>query len=188
MPPERVHPVGWIARRNCPRQRNDERIGVLLATGGGGTAETRASLYPMLSQILRLARGRTRFLVHQAVGPRARGEVLDEADALLDPGSRLDLLFRRADVVISTAGYNSVLELAGTDTPTLLVAIPRSYDDQQARVRQWGPRLGHGVEPGEEQAAANWLAEHVARPKRRSPVDLGPDGSVAAAKILCRLA
>ena len=96
-------------------------------------------------------------------------------------------VFRRADLVISTAGYNSVLELARTDTPTLLVAIPRSLDDQLARVRHWGPLLGHGLEPGCEQEAADWLADQIARLRRRAPFDLGSGGADRAATALLEL-
>ncbi|WP_425101514.1 hypothetical protein [Tropicibacter sp. S64] len=184
----KVDSVGWIARKTTPRRPDDTPVGVLLATGGGGTPETRAALYPVLSRVIRMAQSKVPFRLNQALGPRAAGEALPEADQLLDPGSRLDALFQRADVVLSTAGYNSVLELAGTDTPALLAAIPRSFDDQQARVRQWGPGLGHGLEPGQEQAAADWLADRVAHPRRRPPVDLGPDGAVRAAELLSMLA
>lgn len=180
--------VGWIGRRTGPRAKDDTPAGIVLATGGGGTPQTRDTLYPVLSGVLRSARARTPLRVRQALGPRAAGEALPGVDEVFDPGSRLDDVFRRADIVISTAGYNSVLELAGTDTPTLLAAIPRSYDDQQARVRQWGPLLGHGLEPGAEDAAAAWLADRARFPRRRAPVDLGPDGAEVAARTLAGLA
>lgn len=183
-----VEAVGWIARPTAPRKRQETSIGVLLATGGGGSPETRAALYPVLSRIIAGARAKVPFRLRQALGPRAAGQALPDVDETLPPGSWLDVLFRKADVVISTAGYNSVLELAGTDTPALLAAIPRSYDDQQARVRKWGPLLGHGLEPGHEDAAAEWLAAQIARPLRRAPVDLGPDGAQRAAEVLARLA
>jgi hypothetical protein len=180
--------VGWITRQAPCRDISGKRGGVLLATGGGGTAETRAQLYPVLGRIICAAQRRVGFRVRQALGPRAAGDALPEADEIVDPGAHLDRLFQTAGVVISTAGYNSVLELACTDTPTLLVAIPRSFDDQQARVRRWGPVLGHGLMPGREAEAAEWLADQVTRPKRRAPVDLGPDGAVQAAEILAGMA
>lgn len=182
-----VHPVGWIVRQTSARNARDRSAGILLATGGGGTAGTRELLYPVLSRIVQLARAEVSFALRQALGPRSGGEALPEADETFDPGSRLDDVFRRADVVLSTAGYNSVLELAGTDTPTLLAAIPRSFDDQQARVRLWGPKLGHGLEPGREDTAAAWLVDQLRLPRRRAPLDLGPDGAQVAAKVLAQL-
>ena len=168
-----VH-TGWILRETGLRG-DSPSSGIVVATGGGGTADTRRGLYPVLDKILRETRHKTPhpLRIRQALGPRAGGEALDEADEVFDPGSELNEAFRRADVVISTAGYNSVLELASTDTPTLLVAIPRSLDDQLARVRHWGPLLGHGLTPGHEQEAADWLADQMAMPRRRAPVDLG---------------
>jgi len=91
-------------------------------------------------------------------------------------------MFQTADAVISTAGYNSVLELATTDTPTLLLPIPRSIDDQEARVRLWSARLG--PPPGDPVA---WLADTLATRRRRAPVDLGPSGEDAAASAILSL-
>ena len=91
-------------------------------------------------------------------------------------------MFREACAVISTAGYNSVLELATTDTPTLLLPIPRSIDDQDARVRLWSPRLGP---PSGDPVP--WLAETLATRRRRPPVDLGPSGEDAAAAAILSL-
>ncbi|MEZ5912487.1 MAG: glycosyltransferase [Paracoccaceae bacterium] len=124
------------------------------------------------------------FPVRQALGPRAAGARLDGVDEVFDPGSGLNRVFRAADLVISTAGYNSVLELATTDTPALLMPIPRSLDDQAARARLWGPRLGHGYEPTAHGQAVHWLAGQIACPCRRAPVDLGTDGAARAAELI----
>jgi hypothetical protein len=185
---EAVVPVGWIVRQTGMRGPRDGAAGIVLATGGGGTPETRGRLYPVLSRILHRVRMQVPMIVRQALGPRAAGQALPDVDEVFDPGNGLNDIFRRADIVISTAGYNSVLELAGTDTPTLLAAIPRSYDDQQARVRRWGPLLGHGLEPDGENAAADWLVDQIRVSRRRAPVDLGTDGAQVAADILARLA
>lgn len=179
--------VGWIRRTAGPREPEDDAEGVVLATGGGGSEATRRALYPILEAILTRVREKTPFRLRQALGPRAQGDAMDGVDDVFDPGPALHHVFRRADIVISTAGYNSVLELAGTDTPALLAAIPRSFDDQQARVRAWGPMLGHALEPGGEAEAADWLASQIRNPRRRPPLDLGPDGAEAAARVLARL-
>lgn len=183
---------GWILRDTGIR--GDSRSsGIVVATGGGGTPDTRRMLYPVLNRILTEARHNTPrpIKVRQALGPRSGGEALAQTDEVFDPGPILNDVFRCADLVISTAGYNSVLELASTDTPTLLVAIPRSLDDQEARVRHWGPLLGHGLEPGREHEASTWLADQIARPRRRAPVDLQANGADRAAnalqELLCRV-
>lgn len=185
----RVEAAGWILRPTGARGPGEPGAGIVLATGGGGTADTRAQLYPMLARLLAgaKARSRTGFPVRQALGPRSGGQAVPGVDAVFDPGGDLNRLFRRADLVISTAGYNSVLELASTDTPALILPIPRSLDDQAARVRTWGARLGFGLVPGRMDAAVEWLADHADRPRRRPPVDLGPDGARRAAGILLDL-
>lgn len=179
---------GWILRDTGIRG-DSLSSGIVVATGGGGTTDTRRMLYPVLNRILADARRKVLrpIIVRQALGPRSGGEGLAEADDVFDPGPDLNDVFRRANLVISTAGYNSVLELASTDTPTLLVAIPRSLDDQLARVRRWGPLLGHGLEPGHETEAGTWLADQIASPRRRAPVDLGSCGADGAANALLGL-
>lgn len=189
LPPDfarRVETVGWIRRPTGCRSQAEPSTGIVLATGGGGTDGTRAELYPLLAELLAMARSTSRrpFRLRQALGPRALGQALPEADEVFDPGGELNRVFRAADLVISTSGYNSVLELATTDTPALLVAIPRSLDDQAARVALWGPRLGYGMVPGRVGDAALWLAGQIDAPRRRAPFDLGPSGAGRAADIL----
>lgn len=182
----RVEAAGWILRPTGARGPGDASAGVVVATGGGGTIETRAELYPLLRELLKKARARCSTEVHirQALGPRAEGQALAGVDDIFDPGADLNSVFRSADLVISTAGYNSVLELASTDTPAMIVPIPRSLDDQAERVRLWGPQLGFGLLPDRIDVAADWLADQVDRPRRRPVVDLGPDGAERAADIL----
>lgn len=185
-----VVPAGWIYR---PTGRRKGACGavptVLVATGGGGTAETARSLYAEIDAVLSLARHRgPTFDVVQAIGPRAQtfGQ-LAQADLKVDPGAALNDLFREADIVISTAGYNSVLELATTDTPTLLVPIPRSIDDQTTRARSWAQKLGMWLDPASPEGAARWLTEETIARRRRPPVDLGPSGEDRAARAILEL-
>lgn len=182
----RITPVGWIYRPTGTTPLTETPTPrLLIATGGGGTAETAAQLHETIGEILARLRSAcpVPFRAEQAIGPRAATfGTVPGIDATLDPGGSLNLMFREACAVISTAGYNSVLELATTDTPTLLLPIPRSIDDQDARVRLWSPRLGP---PSGDPIA--WLAETLATRRRRPPVDLGPSGEDAAAAAILSL-
>ncbi len=185
-----VVPAGWIYRPTGRKKGTGSPVPtVLVATGGGGTAETARTLYPEIDAILSLARQRgPAFDVVQAIGPRAKcfGQ-LAQADRSVDPGSALNDLFREADIVISTAGYNSVLELATTDTPTLLVPIPRSIDDQTTRARTWARTLGMWLDPASPEDATTWLTQEIIARRRRPPVDLGPSGEDVAARAILKL-
>jgi hypothetical protein len=187
----RIAPVGWIYRPTSPAPpRRDGAAQVLIATGGGGKAGEAAELANLLDAIVAAARARTDtpFEAIQATGPRLPASgLLAQADRQVDPGGELNRHFGAADVVISTAGYNSVLELASLDVPTLLVPIPRSIDDQAARVRLWGPRVGAGHLGGIEESAA-WLARTIAARSRRTPCDLGPSGEDEAARLILEFA
>lgn len=71
------------------------------------------------------------FEMIQALGPRASTEDrIVGVDRVLHTGANLHEAFSPADLVISTVVYNSVLELACTDVPVLLLSIPRTFDDQ----------------------------------------------------------
>lgn len=197
MPPDhafaasRIDPVGWIYRPTGPRMAQEGGpLQVLVATGGGGTQATAQVIYAQIDSLLAQVRLRTcrRFDVVQAIGPRAADfGTLTGAGRVLDPGPALNDHFRAADIVISTAGYNSVLELATTDTPTLLVPIPRSIDDQTARARLWAGQLGGWYDSDAPQHAADWLADQIDRPSRRPPADLGPSGETRAAHAILAL-
>ncbi len=181
--------AGWIYR-NAQRRVSSlrKRPLLLVAAGGGGTAQTASNLAEHAAQIIALCRTfcPRPFEAVQALGPRAPAEALIAGvDRIVDPGGDLNQYFADADAVISTAGYNSVLELAVATTPALLISIARTLDDQAARAAEWGPRLGAAfVENGHETAArflANVLATHMRRPE----VDIGPSGaSMAATRIL----
>lgn len=189
-PARRCEAVGWVYRSLDHAVAVKNRPEVLVATGGGGTAETAAMVRAMLDPVLRQARdiANYSFDVAQALGPRApAGARLAQIDRVFDPGGDLNRHFASADVVISTAGYNSVLELAALDVPTMLLAIPRNIDDQAGRARLWGPRLGFCLDAGGDEAT-EWLARAATSRRRRQPWDLGPSGAVDAARLLLGLA
>jgi predicted glycosyltransferase len=186
-----VTPVGWIYRLTGARRAKASVVPtVLVATGGGGTAETARAVYSAIDDLLSRVSQMTSqpFQVVQAVGPRGQNfGLVNRVDRVVDPGGRLNDLFRDADIVISTAGYNSVLELATTDTPTLLVPIPRSIDDQVARAKTWAPQLGAWHDAASPNLSAEWLSRQIAERRRRPPVDLGPSGEHLAATAILRL-
>lgn len=191
LPARSVVAAGWIYRPTGPRQRSGALVPqVLVATGGGGTAKTAAALYADIDALIGQLRKRSAlpFEVVQAIGPRAQDfGNLAEADRVVAPGGALNALFPGADIVISTAGYNSVLELATTDTPCLLVPIPRSIDDQVARARLWGGLLGGWHDDSQPERSVAWLTQQLAARRRRPPVDLGPSGEDRAARAILQL-
>ncbi|NNG02998.1 MAG: hypothetical protein HKM95_02725 [Inquilinus sp.] len=152
----RVEAVGWIWRPPGRAQSggNDEGpatgLSVLIASGGGGTGETaryvRGEVEPLIRSLRHSLIKPVEIL--QTVGPRSSAEArIDGVDRFVDVGAELHRAFARASLVVSTAGYNSVLEIACIDVPALLLAIPRSLDDQQVRARRWGDRMGHCHDP-----------------------------------------
>lgn len=180
--------VGWIYRSAEVQARAPQpRPQLLIATGGGGTAQTSADLYSQIGNIIARLRQLCPipFDAVQAIGPRAKnfGQV-PGIDHVIDPGGTLNRLFHSADAVISTAGYNSVLELATTTTPTHLVAIPRSIDDQNERVQLWSQRLALPQSPEVERKNGDWLARALQHRLRRRPVELGPSGENRAASAI----
>jgi predicted glycosyltransferase len=183
-----IRHVGWITR---PVRSDGPRIAaepvVLVTFGGGGNAQTRAMLEQQLTPVFRKARTLAvrGFEIVQVRGPRAPEEaLLPGIDRSIQVDGRLNEWLARADAVVSTVGYNTVLELAQTDVPALLVPIERSIDDQHARARHWGARLGHAHEGTAPERSARWLAETIDTGRRRPPVELGPDGADAAAAAL----
>lgn len=188
---KRIDHVGWIYRSAsqrlsdgsdtvaCPLLKSD-RLNLLIACGGGGhiTTEHKAALESIIRG-LRANVGKRVYII-QALGPRSDANAIVEgADIAHEFGSNLNSIFNEADIVISTAGYNSVLELAVTTTPTLLFPVDTTYDDQSARARRWGELIGQEhVDIGDSIA---WLTRLVSQYRRRSQVDLGPSGAEKAA-------
>ena len=191
----RLEAVGWIYRRpggpesGHPRPADvSARKPTVLVTSGGGTADhERGVLTETLARLIESLRrsARTPFSTVQARGPFVRDAwMIPGVDEVIEPGIDLHHLFSRVDLVISTAGYNSVLELACTDVPTLLVPIGRYTDDQYKRAGQWGPRIGRCYEPQRHDSAVEWLASVLDGRQRRPPVDLGESGAFAAATLI----
>ncbi|MCZ8102037.1 MAG: phosphotransferase [Burkholderiales bacterium] len=190
-----VEHVNWIYR-TVGRPSGDSalpsrtRPRVLVATGGGGTADTATGLRGAIDDVLyRLPEGNDRPEVVQVAGPRLAPEgFLQHAHVRIDVGARLNEAFAEADVVVSTVGYNSILELACHDTPALLVPIERTFDDQVARAEAWGPVLGLAHRADDVARSSAWIAAVLDTRQRRDRIDLGLSGAGAAAELIVTLA
>lgn len=159
-------------------------------SGGGGNDLTARVFRDQVGRLLAALRGElgAPLEVVQALGPRAPDEAaITGSDAVWRPGPDLHEAFARADRVISTVGYNAVLELAGTDVPVLLVPIARTYDDQAKRARLWQDRLGLCHRATEPERSVRWMCAMLAERRRRRPVDLGPSGATRCASLLAEL-
>jgi hypothetical protein len=180
---------GWIYRcsdalveQSCVSLPAVPRL--LIASGGGGSGNDFSVIVGQLISRLK-AQGDLSFTVSQVLGPRAgEGARIDGADEYLRPGPRLHELFARYDLVISTAGYNSTLELACTDVPVLFIPLERTYDDQVSRARYWAPQLGHCHSPTQLGESQLWIRQILQRRQRRAPVDIGVSGATSAAEVL----
>jgi len=180
------HHLGWVqgeARTSVPDPASTPLL--TISTGGGGNADTAEAFATVARPLLRGLRDAVDGLeVIELRGPRAIGG-LDEAlvDRIIDDVADPTGLLVASDLALTTAGYNTVLELAAIDVPAILIPIPRAHDDQAARVTAWAPRLGaSGLDPAP--ALLRWAVDVLAHRTRRAPVDLGQDGAREAAAHL----
>ncbi len=190
---KRIAAVGWIFRKTTASDTIRPRIvssarSILVASGGGGNAETSAWFKREMDGVIKQARALSTesFWVIQVAGPRLPDNaLLSEADDYIDVGSHLNEQFPRHDLVISTVGYNSALELAQLDVPVLLVPIARSLDDQIARAEGWAGRIGYAHVESDFNASAQWICSTLKYGKRRMPCKLDDGGAATcAARIL----
>lgn len=194
---KRVEAVGWIYRQPAmapDQQPSPAATGakrVLIASGGGGNKETSHYIAGQCRQIVAELRRlyRQPLDIVQAAGPRLPAEcIIDLCDQVVDPGAKLNELFGGFDLIISTAGYNSVLELAQTDRPVILLPISRSYDDQLERAVKWAAQLGHVHQCDQARETAAWAANVLETNYLRRAGELGPSGADQAAALLMELA
>lgn len=197
VPARRVEAVGWIYRRPWPPEVAPEETGfskptlahrqVLITTGAGGIGDTWACFRADVARLIADLRNtlRTPVEIAQALGPCASAHArIDGVDRTLHPGPKLHEIFPQADLVISTVGYNSVLELACTDVPVLFIPIPKTFDDQERRSRRWGSHLGMYYDTNNPGAAVGWMVDMLDRRLRRPVVELGESGALKAAALL----
>jgi predicted glycosyltransferase len=192
-----VRAVGWIFRETavkkpqCGGTQDNAVRRILLASGGGGSPETASRLRGEADAVLLRVKQDAKFPVEitQAAGPRMPDEARSGvADYHVTPGASLNEIFADYDMVISTAGYNSVLELAALDVPVVLLPIARSMDDQVARAQAWSQHIGWAHEEGEAHATADWVVDQLLHRRRRHSVILDPLGASRAAGLIMQLA
>ena len=187
---KRVGHVGWIYRSGA---NSDETIAsasvtphqpasrtIVVASGGGGHVNTgyQATVNAIIEQTRLAVKNEAYFVV--AKGPRAStNQLFKSADESRDFGSDLHSAFVSADVVVSTAGYNSVMEIASSTTPALLIPVDTTFDDQLARTERWGPMLGHCHSTIE--TSSDWLIDLIKHYHRRPSIELGLSGAARAA-------
>jgi predicted glycosyltransferase len=191
----RIEATGWIFRQATLAQRAVRTLDagkrrVIISSGGGGTAETAQQFCQDISAIISCTRALSAFDIEfiQVAAPRMSSEaIVPGIDSLLNAGSRLNEIYADFDAVISTAGYNSVLELAHVDVPVLLVPIVRSLDDQVARSKAWEEDMGCMLVAGEPARSAAWLHDILLRRTRRAPVAIDPLGGERCARLILQL-
>jgi predicted glycosyltransferase len=201
VPARRIEAVGWIYRRPALQKLEESEANgpywifmkhpMVLITAGAGSGGHRPEAF--CQHMEGLIKGLREMVakpvtVVQVRGPLAPNEWrIAGVDEVICPGPNLHNLFPSADLVISAVGYNTVLELACTDVPSLLVPIERYTDDQQKRARHWGPSLGLCHDSSDPQRSIQWMAEVLQSGVRRPAVDLGPSGASASAAMIVEL-
>ncbi|MCP5178355.1 MAG: hypothetical protein H6993_11515 [Pseudomonadales bacterium] len=189
-----VRNTGWIYR-DAPADTPAQEVGgiprVLIASGGGGATTSWAPVATRLNGLFTQVRQRLSlpFRIEQALGPRVTDQgMLRVADTRFAPGPELHRLFGQYTLVVSTAGYNSSLELARSDVPTLLAGIRCTYDDQAARARHFGARLGRSLNDSADSELVPWICRVLASRCRRPRLHLDESGADAAARAILELA
>jgi hypothetical protein len=190
IPARRIESVGWIYRRPELATHSDagsDRRTVLITTGGGSGEDRGNDIRSDIESLIHSLRKKLQHPVHfvEVLGPRdSQNHSVESVNQILRPGPALHNLFSNADLVISAAGYNSVLELACTDVPVLLVPVPRYTDDQQKRAKLWGDKLGMQYDATQKERSVQWMAEILSKRSRRPVIDIGPSGAGRAAKLI----
>lgn len=163
--------------------------GVLVAVGGG-------VLGRRLLAIAAEAAGRSARPWHLLVGG---GDAAEVAAALraAHPGVAIEparadyrALLARAAVSVSLAGYNTVMDLAGCDTPAILVPFAEAGQREQTlRAERLARHPGITVLAAEGLTAAALAgAVEAAAGHRRPPLPLDPGGAATAAALILALA
>lgn len=175
--------LGWVAPEPpSTTPRSQKRV--VIATGGGGTLESASKVSQCVDRLIEKLRLRhSGFSVEQIVGPTQESALCPAADTYLREVS-LSEIAAAATLILTTAGYNSVLEVAQTETPAVLIPIQRSHDDQLRRAKFWAHRIGSRYEAAKEAEIVEWMDQVLQGKWSREPVTLCTQGATRAAEEL----
>ncbi len=189
LPAHSIRHVGWIYDDSAVKpecSKGDVQRRILLCAGGGGNSEWlewETRLQQLISNVsIELE---CRLHVTQLLGPRASASArFDWCDEAISSIAGLASHMEHYDLIITAAGYNTVLELARCTSPALLIALNRTFDDQYSRAEQWAAKLGHLFDPEDIPRATAWCAEVLDGRGRRNRVQLGASGAASAAALV----
>ncbi len=179
--------AGWISEAvdRTGRGADASAVPSIVVTCGGSDRSVPEALVRSLVDGIR--RQCEPLDVIELVGPGAAPVLDDQARVIRSAPDPMEII-ASASLCISASGYNTVLDLARTDTPAVLIGKERRHDDQPERARQWGPRLGAVcLSPHDVADTVEWCRHTLAGRTRRAPIDLGPRGDDVAAERLARL-
>jgi UDP-N-acetylglucosamine--N-acetylmuramyl-(pentapeptide) pyrophosphoryl-undecaprenol N-acetylglucosamine transferase len=114
------------------------RTPVLYVTGGSrGSQSINQALEPILQKLLGKFNvihqtGLLDFHKFESIRNKLPSEVREryEVYSLIDP-MQIDSVYKRADIIVSRAGANTVSEIMAVKRPSILIPIPFSYLDEQ---------------------------------------------------------
>jgi predicted glycosyltransferase len=162
IPVKRVPPITLReAAEALPREEARRRLGlprdarvILVAAGGGGDPEAAA-----LAARLAEAVAATGALAALAAGPLSRARRARRGPAHVIREAPLQPTLAAFDGAFAPAGYNLAHELAKAGVPAALFAMPRPFDDQEARARRFAEAgLAYALAaPAEAPAALAWM-------------------------------
>ncbi len=91
------------------------------------------------------------------------------------------------DLAIGTPSYECALKVAASDVPMLVIPEP-PREGEGAGDDFWGRHLGEAHTPDTLEASVRWMEGLVESRGRRAPMELGPSGVEAAARLIARFA
>lgn len=121
-----------------------ENLPIIFVTGGNqGSHVINLAVEQVLDQLLKKA-----FVIHQTGDSKykdyERLSVVDSSHYIVEKfiGSEMGAIISSADLVISRAGVNTLIELAYFAKPTLVIPVPYLYKDEQNKNAKYFQDLG----------------------------------------------
>ncbi len=184
--------VGEIARSMPQRGANEEpnKHYQLVISGGGGGTQDALQLYNVaIDAVTHLYRSGVIGKCLLITGPlfqRWHELRVSDATVVVPFDSSILQWFKRADLVISFAGYNTMAELNAIRTRVVCVASHAPYDDQQRRAfevssRNRNVRVFSG---SDSHKLADVIKEALTKPLHSVPKPTAAAGGIRAAEYL----